>query len=148
MATNDEPPRTSTTVDLISTGTTISKDFPSESLKLLTLFYNGTGVFQIIKPEHNIKDSFSNLIGGVLKVITIERGKISCLLTVKPPTLNGYGGMHGGAVGAVAERLALACARTVVGKDKNLFLGELSISYLSASPRNVSLLCFVILILF
>ncbi|CAA3001937.1 Hypothetical predicted protein [Olea europaea subsp. europaea] len=140
MATNDEPPRTSTTVDLISTGTTISKDFPSESLKLLTLFYNGTGVFQIIKPEHNIKDSFSNLIGGVLKVITIERGKISCLLTVKPPTLNGYGGMHGGAVGAVAERLALACARTVVGKDKNLFLGELSISYLSASPRNTEVI--------
>lgn len=45
--------------------------------------------------------------------------------------------MHGGAVGAVATRVATACARTVVAKDKDLFLGELSISYLSAAPHNV-----------
>ncbi|KAL2461598.1 Thioesterase superfamily protein [Abeliophyllum distichum] len=138
MATSYGPPRA--TVDLISTGTTVSKDIPSESLELITLFYNSMGVFHTIKPEHNIKDSFSNLIGGVLKVIKIQRGKISCLLTVKPPTLNGYGGLHGGSVGAVAERVAIACARTVVGKDKNLFLGELSISYLSAAPRNAEVI--------
>lgn len=47
--------------------------------------------------------------------------------------------MHGGAVGAMAERVAIACARTVAGKDKELFLGELSMSYLSAAPPNVSL---------
>ncbi|CAA3021417.1 Hypothetical predicted protein [Olea europaea subsp. europaea] len=145
MTTEDSP---RATVDLISTSTTISKDIPSEALELITHFYNGTGVFHKIKPEHNVKDSFSNLIGGVLKVITIQRGKISCLLTIKPPTLNAYGGMHGGSVGAVAERVATACARTVVGKDKSLFLGELSISYLSAAPRNVSLLGFGVLILF
>lgn len=46
--------------------------------------------------------------------------------------------MHGGAVGAVAERVAIACARTVVGDDKDLFLGELGLSYLSAAPHNVS----------
>lgn len=84
MTTEDSP---RATVDLISTGTTISKDIPSEALELITHFYNGTGVFHKIKPEHNVKDSFSNLIGGVLKVITIQRGKISCLLTIKPPTL-------------------------------------------------------------
>lgn len=44
--------------------------------------------------------------------------------------------MHGGAVGAVAERVAIACARTVVGKDKDIFLGELSMSYLYAAPHN------------
>lgn len=47
--------------------------------------------------------------------------------------------MHGGAVGAVAERVAIACARTVVEENKSLFLGELGISYLSAAPHNVSL---------
>lgn len=48
--------------------------------------------------------------------------------------------MHGGAVGAMAERVAIACARTVVGEDKDIFLGELSISYLSAVPHNVRFL--------
>lgn len=46
--------------------------------------------------------------------------------------------MHGGSVGAVAERVAIACARTVVDENKDLFLGELSISYLSAAPHKVS----------
>lgn len=51
---------------------------------------------------------------------------------------NVYGPLHGAAVGDVALKVATACARTVVGKDKELFLGELSISYLSSAPRNVS----------
>ena len=55
---------------------------------------------------------------------------------------NAYGGLHGGAVAALAEMVSIACARTVVGEDKDLFLGELSMSYLSAAPRNVSLLVF------
>lgn len=46
--------------------------------------------------------------------------------------------MHGGAVASIAERVAIACARTMVAEDKELFLGELSISYLSAALRNVS----------
>lgn len=46
--------------------------------------------------------------------------------------------MHGGVVASVAEMVAVACARTVVGKEKELFLGELSNSYLSAAPQNVS----------
>lgn len=46
--------------------------------------------------------------------------------------------MHGGAVGSVAERVAIACARTVVGENTDLFLGELGISYLAAAPHNVS----------
>lgn len=51
-----------------------------------------------------------------------------------------YGGLHGGALASVAEMVAVDCARTVVGKVKELFLGELSNSYLSSAPRDVSLL--------
>lgn len=40
----------------------------------------------------------------------------------------------------VAEKLSYACARTVVDADKEIFLGELGISYLSAAPMNVSCL--------
>lgn len=50
-----------------------------------------------------------------------------------------YGGLHGGALASVAEMVAVDCARTVVGKEKELFLGELSNSYLSSAPRGVSL---------
>jgi acyl-coenzyme A thioesterase 13 len=51
---------------------------------------------------------------------------------------NGYGTLHGGAVGSLVEVLTTACARTVVAEDKELFLGEISISYLSGTPINVS----------
>ncbi|KAL8554325.1 hypothetical protein ACS0TY_002493 [Phlomoides rotata] len=119
--------------------TTVAEDVPPEYYKAVTGFFNHMGAHQTIKPEHNVKDSFSNLISGGLKVISIERGKISCLLNVKAPTLNIYGGMHGGAVAAVAERVAIACARTVVGKDKDIFLGELAISYLSSAPPNTEI---------
>lgn len=51
---------------------------------------------------------------------------------------NIYGYLHGGFVAAAAEFLSIACARTVVGEDKKLFIGELSISYLSGAPENVS----------
>ncbi|EPS70376.1 hypothetical protein M569_04383, partial [Genlisea aurea] len=98
---------------------------------------NRVGANQKINPEHSVKDSFSELIGGALEVISAERGKISCLLHVKTPILNAYRTLHGGAVGSVAERIAFACARTLPGNDdKHLVLGELSISYLSAASFN------------
>ncbi|XP_073028669.1 uncharacterized protein [Primulina eburnea] len=114
----------------------ICEEITPERREMTLEFLSKVGVGKTIKPEHDVKDSFSNLIGGVLKVVSVERGKVSCLFTVKPAILNAYGGMHGGAVGAVAERVAIACARTVVGKDKDIFLGELSISYLYAAPHN------------
>ncbi|KAH9604094.1 hypothetical protein KSS87_010434 [Heliosperma pusillum] len=55
-------------------------------------------------------------------------------------TLEFFQGLHGGVVAAVAERLAIACARTVVAEDKNLFLGEMSVSYLSAATINAELI--------
>lgn len=48
--------------------------------------------------------------------------------------------MHGGAVGTIAEIVAVACARTVVNKDKEIFLGELSVSYLSSAVNEVCIL--------
>lgn len=35
---------------------------------------------------------------------------------------------------SISERLSMACARTFVSEEKQLFLGELSMSYLSAAP--------------
>ena len=51
---------------------------------------------------------------------------------------NYIGTVYGGAVAAIAEMVSIACARTVVSEDKELFLGELSISYLSGAQNNVS----------
>ncbi|KAL6565925.1 hypothetical protein OROHE_004980 [Orobanche hederae] len=130
MATPKETP--------IGAAIKVSQDIRAEEYNAITQFLDRVGAAYEIKPEHDVKDSFSTLVGGVLKVISTGRGKISCSLDVKSPILNAYGGMHGGAVAAVAERVATACARTVVGKEKNIFLSELSISYLSAAPENNS----------
>lgn len=43
---------------------------------------------------------------------------------------------------AITEAISIACARTVVSEDNELFLGELSMTYLYAAPENVSLLIF------
>ncbi|KAL6557212.1 hypothetical protein OROMI_017562 [Orobanche minor] len=129
MATPKETP--------IGAAMKVSQDIRAEEYNAITQFLDRVGGAYEIKPEHDVKDSFSTLIGGVLKVISTGRGKISCSLDVKSPILNPYGGMHGGAVAAVAERVATACARTVVGKEKDIFLSELSISYLSAAPENI-----------
>lgn len=58
---------------------------------------------------------------------------MSCSLLLQ----NAYNTLHGGAVGSIAEIVAIACARTVVHKDKELFLGELSVSYLAAAVNQV-----------
>ncbi|XP_021811549.1 uncharacterized protein LOC110754744 [Prunus avium] len=53
---------------------------------------------------------------------------------------NFFGGFHGAAVAAVAEAVSIACARTVVSKDKEIFLGELSISYLASAKKNLKVI--------
>ncbi|KAJ9689271.1 hypothetical protein PVL29_014780 [Vitis rotundifolia] len=40
-------------------------------------------------------------------------------------------------VATIVELVSISCARTVVAKGKELFLGELSLSYLSAAPAKV-----------
>ncbi|OVA14118.1 Thioesterase superfamily [Macleaya cordata] len=102
-------------------------------------FFQRNGVFSKL-PESSIKKGFYfDMIRDFLQVDRIERGRVTCLLTVKPPVFNSYKTLHGGAVAAVAELVAMACAKTIVDADNDLFLGELSISYLSSATVNVVL---------
>ncbi|KAH6813161.1 hypothetical protein C2S51_022179 [Perilla frutescens var. frutescens] len=108
-----------------------------EEYKEASGFMERMGVgHEMLEAEYIVKDSFSKHVGGVVKVISMERGKISCILTVKPSILNGHGILFGGVVAAVAERAAIACGRTIHGEDGDLCLGEISISYLSSAPPN------------
>ncbi|XP_074263275.1 uncharacterized protein LOC141586062 [Silene latifolia] len=103
-------------------------------------FFNGLNISINLPDFINSNDYFSQLIGRALTVDTISRGHVTCSFTVLPCLANFYNGLHGGAVAAAAERLAIACARTVVAEDKNLFLGEMSVSYLSAAGINAELI--------
>ncbi|KAI3441819.1 uncharacterized protein J3R85_001862 [Psidium guajava] len=117
----------------------ISQDVPREHVEAMFGFVERTGVSDPIPPPYAAADCYSNLLCSSLRADRVQRGKVSCLLFVGPPLLNGYGGLHGGAVAAVAERVAIGCARSVKREDKELFLGELSISYLSAAPQTSEL---------
>ncbi|XP_027108267.1 uncharacterized protein [Coffea arabica] len=124
-----------------ASASSVADDHPSdinaEALAMIDEFFKFSTP---IPPNLSHPDAYSDLFRSCLKVQSIERGKISCLLTVKLPILNIYGGMHGGAVASVAELVSHACARTVVGKDKEIFLGELSTSYLSAAPNKANVI--------
>ncbi|KAK4371980.1 hypothetical protein RND71_007364 [Anisodus tanguticus] len=126
---------------LESKNTVISEKLSADSIIKVNGFLKSMGVFNLTFPtQYDTKDSFSELTRNFIKVQHIHRGKISCIVSVKPPIMNFYGSLHGGAIGAVAVRVATACARTIVGKDKELFLGELSISYLSGAPRDAEVI--------
>ncbi|CAH9118077.1 unnamed protein product [Cuscuta europaea] len=129
-----------TATSLLNT-TRLSPDLSSDSIRLLDDFMRSIGVYGTsFPPEYQARGAFCHLTQGVLHVHHIHPGKLTCLLVVKPAIMNGFGGMHGGAVGAIAERVAIACARTVVGKDRELFLGDLSMSYLSSAPLNAEVM--------
>jgi hypothetical protein len=49
---------------------------------------------------------------------------------------NAYNTLHGGAVAAIAEAIGMACTRAAAG-DNEMFLGELSTTYLSAARLDV-----------
>ncbi|KAL5132910.1 hypothetical protein HKD37_03G006313 [Glycine soja] len=70
-------------------------------------------------------------------VFSNQNWSFTCIICI---VKNRYGTLHGGSVGSLVEILSNACARTVVAKDKELFLGEISISYLSATPANEEVL--------
>ncbi|KAK2983967.1 hypothetical protein RJ640_027292, partial [Escallonia rubra] len=111
-----------------------------EVRELVADFFERVGLHAIIPTSCDGRGFYVDLVRGVLKVDRVERGKVSCIVSVKPVVTNTYGGLHGGAVAAVTELVSIACARTVVGKDKELFLGEMSMSYLSAAPRNAQVM--------
>ncbi|OAY72797.1 acyl-coenzyme A thioesterase 13 isoform X1 [Ananas comosus] len=79
------------------------------------------------------KDFYSRLVRSLLSVRSLQpRGRVLCSLSVPSALANPYNTLHGGAVAAVAEAVALACARAVAG-DREFFLGESATSYLSAA---------------
>ncbi|KAF5946313.1 hypothetical protein HYC85_016541 [Camellia sinensis] len=152
-----------------STTTTVSaadKGMSSESVKRCGGFLKGVGTSDTIPPQFEDQGIILRFHKGTPQGRS-NRARSSLLLSLRqtfrygtkfhssssksdpfcfffsPFTLkfclNVYGGLHGGAVASVAEMVSIACARTVVGKDKELFLGELGISYLSAAPRNAEL---------
>ncbi|XP_047318165.1 acyl-coenzyme A thioesterase 13-like [Impatiens glandulifera] len=113
-----------------------------DSLSFLAGFLVNVGVTEKIPPEFDSKGFCSDFFRSIIKINRIERGRISSSLSVKACLANKYGGLHGGSFASVAETMATDCARTVLGDDddKDVFLGELSISYLSAAPIDSDLI--------
>ncbi|GMN71236.1 hypothetical protein TIFTF001_053365 [Ficus carica] len=122
--------------NILSPTATISSDVSPESVAGLLGFLSDLGVSAILPDHCTTKDFYYNLISGVLKPLRIEPGRVTCLLTVRPAVLNFFRTVHGGAVAAIAEAMSIACARTVVAENKEVFLGEQSISYLSGAQTN------------
>ncbi|KDP28674.1 hypothetical protein JCGZ_14445 [Jatropha curcas] len=119
---------------------TVSEHLPPEYVTAVKDFLVDCGMSATaFSDKHDSKDFYSDLIRDLLKTDIVQRGRVSCVFSVLPAVTNLYNGLLGGAIGAIAERVAIACARTVVAEDKNLFLGELSISYLSAAPQSEEL---------
>ncbi|GJT90915.1 hypothetical protein Tco_1077410 [Tanacetum coccineum] len=119
---------------------------PSETVAKVNGFIKSVGGGSIIPAKYDGEGLQTDVIRSLLKVQHIHRG---LTLISKAPfdvlvslfssseislvSYNAYNTLHGGAVGSIAEIVAIACARTVVNKDKELFLGELSVSYLAAA---------------
>ncbi|XP_057744181.1 uncharacterized protein LOC130962104 [Arachis stenosperma] len=100
-----------------------------ETLHLFNAVMGGDAADHSNSPEF-----FLDFVRSSVTVDHIRRGHISSTIVPKPPLCNTYGTLHGGSVGSLVNVLSHACARTIVGEDKELFLGETSISYLSATP--------------
>ncbi|XWS32223.1 hypothetical protein CRYUN_Cryun23aG0141800 [Craigia yunnanensis] len=103
-------------------------------------FLKDVGISNPNVENYSSKDFYSTVLCNHLKIDTAQRGHVTCFATVKPPIGNYFGWLHGGAVAAIAERVAIATARTVVSEDKEIFLGELAMSYLSSAPNNAELI--------
>ncbi|KAG5009241.1 hypothetical protein AAZX31_07G072600 [Glycine max] len=118
----------------------ISKEVDPRHASETLHFVDVMGAATPLPGNCNARGFYDAFYRSFIKVDNIQRGRISCTVVAKPPICNGYGTLHGGSVGSLVEILSNACARTVVAEDKELFLGEISISYLSATPANEELL--------
>lgn len=118
----------------------ISKEVDPAHVSETLHFVKVMGAGVPVPSNCNTHGFFNAFLRSFIKVDQIQRGRISCTVIAKPPLCNGYRTLHGGAVGSLVEVLSTACARTVVAEDKELFLGEMSISYLSATPENEEVL--------
>ncbi|XP_077234546.1 thioesterase superfamily protein [Tasmannia lanceolata] len=99
-------------------------------------FFKRTGIPENLPESFTKKYALNDLIRNILKVNHIDRGHVTCVFTVKPQLTNFYSTLHGGVVASVAEVVALASVRSVAG-DKEFFLGESAVSYLSAAKLNM-----------
>jgi acyl-coenzyme A thioesterase 13 len=117
----------------------IVKDVTTDSVAAIIDFLDEVGASDPDIHNYISEDFYSQIISGHLKAHIVERGHVVCFCTVFPAVTNYFNGVHGGAVAAFAERVAIACAKTVVGEDKEIFLGELAMSYLSAAQLNEEL---------
>ncbi|CAI8584248.1 unnamed protein product [Vicia faba] len=127
---------TTTTTVLETAAAKITPEMDPKSVSETQSFFKVMSSGAPVPENCNTDGFFDSFLRHFIKVDQIQPGRISCTLVAKPPLCNGYGTLHGGSVGALVEVLSTACARTVVAEDKQLFLGEISISYLSATPIN------------
>ncbi|KAL0725335.1 hypothetical protein Bca4012_039934 [Brassica carinata] len=118
----------------ISSETTTIKEIDPNNVSLLDNFLQSLTYPDSSLDDFAFLDSFSVLFQNNIRALSVARGRITCSVVVTPALTNYFNGLHGGAVASIAERLSMACARTIVSEDKQLFLGELSMSYLSAAP--------------
>ncbi|KAG5009240.1 hypothetical protein JHK82_017811 [Glycine max] len=118
----------------------ISKDLNFRRVSETLDLFRAMGT-NIIAPENsNTHGFFDGFLRSFIKLDHIQRGRIACTLLVKGPICNGFGTLHGGAIGSFVVILSTACARTVTAENKELFLGEISMSYLSGTLINEEVL--------
>ncbi|XP_050249732.1 uncharacterized protein LOC126696987 [Quercus robur] len=129
-------PRPKTEATSSNSSKTIVNDVSAEYVSAISAFFQRVGVSHSnsIPDFCNTKYFYSHLIRDAIKPDQVLRGRITCHLTVTPILANFYASLHGGALAAIAEMVSIACARTVVAEDKDIFLGDMSISYLSGAP--------------
>ncbi|KAL2335917.1 hypothetical protein Fmac_010363 [Flemingia macrophylla] len=105
-------------------------------------YVDGVGAAIPVPAGCNVRGFYHHFLRNFIKLHLIESNALSlpnhhsAISVIK----NGYGTLHGGAIGSFVEILSTACARTVVAEDKELFLGEMSASYLSGTPANEEVL--------
>ncbi|XP_061340133.1 uncharacterized protein LOC133286700 [Gastrolobium bilobum] len=118
----------------------VSKEMNIRRISETMNFLRAVGA-NFIAPETTNKHGFYNgFLRSFIKVDHIQRGRIACTVVAKAQICNAFGTLHGGFIGSLVEILSTACARTVVAEDKELFLGGVSISYLSGTPMNEEVL--------
>nr|POE89216.1 hypothetical protein CFP56_72879 [Quercus suber] len=129
-------PRPKTEATSSNSSKTIVNDVSAEYVSALSAFFQKVGVSHSnsIPDFCNTKYLYSHLVRDAIKPDQVLRGRITCHLTVTPILANFYASLHGGAIAAIAEMVSIACARTVVAEDKDIFLGDMSILYLSGAP--------------
>ncbi|PWA91560.1 Phenylacetic acid degradation-related domain-containing protein [Artemisia annua] len=117
--------------------TVLSNEASSEAVARVTKFLVHDRGAIVIPEKLDGEGVNSDVIRSLIKVKRIDRGHVSCIVTVKPYACNVFNTLFGGAVGSIAEFVAIACARTVVNEDKELFLGELNVSFLAPAVNQI-----------